>query len=531
MLAGVIVLQAEAPSEGSSRRAVDRLLAQYGTTTGPGCAVGVLQDQRVVLQTAAGTADGLRPLTADTPMYLASVSKQFTAAAVYRLAAMGKVRLSEPIGSRLTELTSVTAEPTIQQLLNHTSGLRDYSALQEVAGRLDESFENTAILRLLTAQRALNFAPGTDYEYSNSDYVLLSLLIERVSGHPLSEFVRREFFEPLAMRQSWFGSSKSPNNGTARGYALRDGILTLAAPPISSGDGGMYSSVSDLLRWMQELKKRGRASSDPLRQIQIRARLKSGEALPHASGLFWNRYRGRETLSHNGAVAGFQADVVHFPKEHLSVVCVCNRGDVDAASISRQVAEAYWEPERQKATARPAQAGRALADLAGVWQSRQGFILTTRVEGGRVITSLGGQTHTMFRGPKRSMFSTDSGTVRLFLRRRSKDIVELGLEGDRPNSFRRLRSGESKTTELAAYAGHYVNDELDVAWDLLVADRTLVVTTVAGWRIPLAQAAEDRFEVGPWLLEFDRDTSGVRAVRLHRERLWDLAFQRSAEPK
>jgi CubicO group peptidase (beta-lactamase class C family) len=159
------------PSDGPPA-AVERLLARYGTDSGPGCATGVLLNNRVVFEAAVGTMDGRQPLTASTPIYLASVSKQFTAAAVYKLVESGKIRLNEPIRKRLPELPENAATATIHHLLNHTSGLRDYAALQEVAGR-QGPIDNLGVLRLLSTQRTLNFEPGTDYEYSNSDYVLL----------------------------------------------------------------------------------------------------------------------------------------------------------------------------------------------------------------------------------------------------------------------------------------------------------------------------------------------------------------------
>jgi len=372
-----------------ARAAVERLLARYGTDSGPGCATGVLLNNRVVFEGAVGTMDGRQPLTASTPIYLASVSKQFTAAAVYKLVASGKIRLNEPIRKRLPELPENAATATIHHLLNHTSGLRDYAALQEVAGR-QGPMDNLGVLRLLSSQRALNFEPGTDYEYSNSDYVLLSLLVERASGIPLAEYAKRELFGPLGMSRSWFQSHGAPPYEPARGYTLRDGTLRPAAiPPQTTGDGGMYSSASDLLRWMQKLE---RPREKAIQQIQSRARLRSGELLPHASGLFWNRYKGRVTISHNGAVPGFQADVVHFPKERLSVVCLCNRGDVNAASLSRQIAEAYLGARPRRASVRAGQVeGHALpADLSGKWESRQGFILSTKVESDHLTASFYG---------------------------------------------------------------------------------------------------------------------------------------------
>ena len=523
-----MVCSAASELSDGTRATVERLLARYGSDKGPGCASGVLLNGRVVFEAAVGTMDGRQPLTASTPIYLASVSKQFTAAAIYELADRGRIQINQPIRTLLPELPEYATAVTIHHLLNHTSGLRDYSALEEVAGHLGP-MDNLGVLRMLSAQHALNFEPGTDYEYSNSDYVLLGLIVERASGVRLSRYAKEELFDPLGLSRSWFQSYGGPPYEPAQGYVLREGTLhSAAAPPLTTGDGGMYSTVSDLLRWMEALERPRASGKKALQQIQSRSRLRSGEVLPHASGLFWGRYKGRATISHNGAVPGFQADVVHFPKEHLSVVCLCNRGDVDAASLSRQIAEAYLRAGPPNASAPPRQVdGRALPpDLSGKWESRQGFVLSTTVEGVHLTASLAGESHVMSLDRKQKAFITESDSFPLFLRRRGKDVVELGLEGDRPNSFRRLRPTEPNPLQLGRYTGNFENDELNVKWNLVLADGSLLITTNAGWRIPLAQAAEDRFEVGPWLLEFERENGRISGFTLHRERLWGLVFQK-----
>lgn len=521
------LLHAAGPTASEARTATERLLAKYGSGTGPGCAVGVLLNRVVVFEGASGTSDGSQPLTSVTPVYLASVSKQFAAAAVYRLAQQGKIDINEPIQAKIPELMDGTI--TVQHLLNHTSGLRDYGALQEVAGS-QALLETEGVIRLLSVQRALNFEPGTDYEYSNSDYVLLGVLVERVSGMPFDEFAKRELFEPLGMDRSWFQSSRVPPYEPAQGFAVRSGaFVPNSIIPRTNGDGGMYSTVSDLLRWMLALERPSTVQL-PLKHIQRRARLRSGELLPHASGLFWSQYKERPTISHNGAVAGFQSDVVHFPKQHLSVVSLCNRGDVNASALSREVADVYMGTVGERMPKTVSRRRRPIsAELAGFWRSRQGFVLTTKIEGDYLLASMAGETHRMSVGRNTKELSTQTETLRLFLRSKGKNAFELLWEGDRTTSFERVRPS-TQSVDLNRYVGHFVNGEINVGWDLIVEDGSLAITTAAGWRIPLARSVGDRFEVGPWLLEFVRDGTGISGFRLHRERLWNLAFKREPDP-
>ncbi len=437
--------------------AVQRLLAER-----PGCAAGVLRKGQRVFAGAAGGG-----LSASTPMYLASVSKQFTAAAVYRLAEQGRIRLDEPIAERIPELGAGAGGATVQQLLHHTSGLRDYGALQEVMGSR-ENLDNLGVVRLLARQGALNFVPGSEYVYSNSEYVLLGLLVERVSGVGLREFVRREF-----------------------GVLGADGG---SAVPRTMGDGGLYGSVDELLLWMGRLET---PDVPVLRRIQERGQLRSGEKLAHASGLFWGRYRGRRTISHNGMAAGFSSDLVHFPGERLSVVCLCDGKDLSATALSRRIADVYLGVGGR------APVGVAGRGLEGKWISRQGFVMTVR----RESVLLGGAEY--------------ARPGELVLRRRGRDGVDGGFEGDRMMRFRRMTGEELALQGAEGYVGRYSNDELGVRWEFVVAEGRLVLTTAAGWRLPLEAVARDRFAVGPWLLEF-----GAQGLRLHRERMWNLEFRR-----
>ena len=132
----------------------------------------------------------------------------------------------------------------------------------------------------------------------------------------------------------------------------------------------------------------------------------------------------------------------------------------------------------------------------------------------------------MAMAPDQKEFVSTSDGSRLILRRRAKDILELGWEGDRPNAFARIRAAIPNSPDLNQYAGRFVNGELRIEWNLLVSEGSLLITTPAGWRIPIAEAAPDRFEVGPWVLEFERSEGQISGLALHRERLWRLVFER-----
>src|ERR1700693_2287534 len=185
---------------------VDKILAPLRDPNAPGCAVGVIQNAPSLHKTAFGLADldSRQPITTATALNVASMSKQFTAAALYFLFENGKVRLSDSVRRYIPELPAYADAINVEDLLHHTSGLRDFGPVLEVTGRSDESLDVAGSLKLLARQTALNFAPGGDYGYTNSDYLLLGLVVERITGMTLAAYAEERLFGPLRMANSQF---------------------------------------------------------------------------------------------------------------------------------------------------------------------------------------------------------------------------------------------------------------------------------------------------------------------------------------
>ena len=166
---------------------------------------------------------------------------------------------------------------------------------------------------------------------------------------------------------------------------------------------------------------------------------------------------------------------------------------------------------------------------ANAVQIAEQSILSTKVESDHLKASLAGADYVMLAGTKENEFIAKFDGFRVVLRRQEPDVLQMGWEGDRPTSFRRLRSATPSASEIGQYVGRFVNEDLNVQWNLVLMDGTRLITTDAGWRIPLAVAAQDRFEAGPWVLEFRRDGDSISGFRLHRERLWRLVFEKISE--
>ena len=236
-----------------SRSARSSLLSDHTDT--PGCAVGVSVAGNEVLHAAYGMADLEHhvALAPESVFEAGSVSKQFTAAAVLLLAEQGKLSLSDPISKYFPELPDYGAPITIDHLLHHTSGLRDWGSVEEFAGwpRTTREYSNAWVLDIASHQKALNYRPGEDWSYTNTGYNLLAILVQRVSGKSLAEFTHDNIFVPLGMQStSWRDDFQRIVPNRAIAYEESNGVQRQLMPFENAyGNGGLLTTVDDLLRW------------------------------------------------------------------------------------------------------------------------------------------------------------------------------------------------------------------------------------------------------------------------------------------
>jgi CubicO group peptidase (beta-lactamase class C family) len=338
---------------------VDSVFSQYDNTRSPGCALGVMQDGDLVLARGYGMANlehGIA-LSPTSVFRIGSTSKQFTAAAVVLLEQEGKLSLEDEIQRHLPEIQSYERPVTIRHLLNHTSGVRDYLTLMAVAGKRDEDwYTDDDVLAMVARQRELNFLPGDEYLYSNSGYFLLSQIVKRVSGESLREYAEQRIFEPLGMTHTHFHDDHTevvPDR--AMGYAPVDhGVFNISMTTLDMvGDGGVFTSVEDLVNWDRNFYEPKVGGTPFLDAMHTRAILTSGDTLGYALGLGIGEYRGLETVSHGGAFVGFRADIIRFPTEQFTVICLCNVSTANPTRLARQVADIHLEDRLEAREASP----------------------------------------------------------------------------------------------------------------------------------------------------------------------------------
>lgn len=271
------------------------------------------------------------PLTAQSRYYLASESKQFTAACMLDLVRGGAIGLDDDVAPHLPQIRQFGQAITVRQLLNHTSGIPDYFAfLQCQLGRHDSDyFNNTHLLRLIEKMDELTCAPGSAHGYSNCNYILLARLVEELSGRPLAQYARERLFAPLAMHATAFDverqaimpqrvRSYTPDATMPGGYRQHLGNANTV------GDGGVYASLHDLARWERAWHSQYADTGSLVHALLQETAAPDGQAWPYRFGLEVMQHQGREMVFHGGSLWGFHTLILRLPLSGLSVVQLAN---------------------------------------------------------------------------------------------------------------------------------------------------------------------------------------------------------------
>ena len=358
---------------------------------GPGCAVGVVENGEVAFARGYGQAcleHGV-PITSKTRFYMASVSKQVAAMAVLLAAEAGRLDLGDPIRKTIPELPAYMDGVTLRHLLAHTGGVRDYFVVGFLAGLSPEHpYSEADVLDIVGRQRALNFAPGEAFAYSNSGYVLLSIAIARATGQRLDDFARETMFTPLSMQASRFQHDHTdlvPDK--AFGYVRRGEQWTTANTMLDVvADGGLYSSLEDMLAWAANLLAPSIGSS-AIAQMATPGLLNSGAPTGYGMGLFITRHRGLAMLEHSGGNAGYRTQLQIYPGEGLGVVVLCNDAAGLPQMIARQVTEICLDDRMApRAAISAAPTPEALQARAACYRAAEGDVVAlVEQEGGLYV--------------------------------------------------------------------------------------------------------------------------------------------------
>lgn len=327
---------------------LDQLFSSWNNST-PGGSILVARGQEIIYHKAFGIAnlESNVPNTINTIFEAGSVSKQFTAYSILLLESEGKLKLTDDVRKYVPELPVYEAPITIQMLMNHTSGLKDWGSVGSLTGfpRGSRDYTIPLALHIMSKQKTTNFKPGSEYSYCNSGYTLMTIIVERVSGKTLEDFTAERLFKPLGMTNTrWRSNFRDVIPNRAQAYSKNGNVYELNMPfEHIYGHGGLLTTTSDLLTWNQLLEKHDAIYNKRMQ----RGRLNDGKEIHYAAGIEHGEVNGVAEIRHSGATAGYRAWLAYYPSEKLTVAILSNDAGFDNFGVGHKIAEIFFgSPER-----------------------------------------------------------------------------------------------------------------------------------------------------------------------------------------
>ncbi len=472
---------------------IDRLIEPWRAEGSPGVTIGVVRGRELVAHRHAGMAsvEHAVPIGPETRFRIASVSKQFTCAAILLLAERGALDIEAAARTLLPELPETYAAITVSQLMHNTSGIRDMLEIQRHGGGdLGTPLAAADLLEGILRQRTLNFQSGARYLYSNSNFFLLGLIVEKLSGIALEAFLDREIFAPLGMT----GTAHTPSLAVpiphlATGYLVHDGRLIRAphAFPLG-GEGGLVSRVSDLAIWAANARERRVPSPRVLEALERQTPFTNGTTNLYARGLTARRYRGVPTFSHGGLWPGFRTEYLRAPEQDAAIIAIANHGGIDPNLLAHRVLDMILD--RAGVVPVPAMPpADAVRPLAGRWMSPDtGATLDITVaEDGTVTLNTNGMP-SVAEATEDGFLAVPRSSSLFAVRGAGDDAIEVKLDAGIVQTWRRVPDGAVLADDLE---GAYESEEMAARWTL---SRNEDGTMVARARGPVVRGAEWQVE-------------------------------------
>lgn len=492
---------------------VDKIFS-FATVETPGCAAGVSQNGNVIVNKSYGLAnvETHAPLNASSLFDIGSTQKQFTAASILLLVQDGRVSLSDDIRKYLPELPDYGHRITIDHLLTHTSGIRDWTGLLPLAP------DGTDVVELIMRQRGLNFTPGDEWSYSTSGFELAKEIVARASGMSFAEFTKKRLFDPLGMKSTAYVPDimqAGPN--AALGYQ-KEGTSWTPFMRLGNrrGGGAIVSTVTDLLTWNDALAS-GKLGKFVTEKLHEQTRLNNGRKLQYARGLIVEHTPGGVVISHSGGAAGFSTWMGRVPEHGLSVVVTCNFDPVSATALARQVADLYLPPVPPSAQAEIAgdndAAGVDVTKREGLFfDDRTGEPMRLVAQDGKLRVANGpalvAQSQDRFRPRRGNMFFRSQDEFELTFR--SNDELEIKSMEGQVTRYHRAQGWTPTAAEVRGVEGRYESKELGTVFELVPQGNALVMRFEAApdKAVELTPVERDTWMRSMMVLRLRRDVSG-----------------------
>jgi CubicO group peptidase (beta-lactamase class C family) len=451
---------------------VDALFTQWDSTNSPGCVLAIIKDNEFVYKRGYGMADLERniPITPESMFDIGSTGKQFTATVIAILANQGLLGLDDPIRKYLPEIPAYADRIRIRHLIHHTSGLRDYLTIMDVLGMADENIHPEGfLLDLIVRQKGLNFNPGKEFLYCNTGYFLLGIIAEYVTGKHITKIIREIILEPLGMVHTTFNKDYRPivkNRAISYNAGGEEGtFINAIALSGGFGDGAMITNVNDLLLWDRNFYKNKLNESQPdlMEQLHKTGKLNNGRDIKYAFGLIVDTYNGKKVVSHGGGWAGYRTEMMRFPDQRFTVICISNFGNIDPTALCQQVSDVYPEHKIKPPVAQKSKLTKdELKSFAGVYQGKYSTVEIYIKEKMLCLSSGSCKYELSHLGKKK--FELTGTLDTLSFSGADNEQLTYNEYGSQSVKLNRVRIKRFSPPSTSIYAGEYINSELAVRY-------------------------------------------------------------------
>lgn len=422
---------------------MDAILQRYIGSDRPGATIGIIDNGKLVFMKGYGMANlaGKKQNGSGITYKVASVSKQFTAATIALLIQRQQLSLEDDIRKYLPEIPDYGKRITIGHLLYHTSGIRDYMVLMWLCGKsFEDPFTNKDAIDIIARQSSLHFTTGNRCVYSNSNYILLAAILEKLTGSPLYTYARKNLFAPLKMNGSGFDDAQPiPHLQLALSYQQTDsGYIAFKNSNHAIGDGGMFTTLPDLVKWDQTFYDSTAISAPLLR----RGQLDNGNILSYGMGIMTGVYRGLPVQMHPGAFLGYRAEILRFPGKRITIICLGNTEDMNPELITKSIADVYIFQQKNIPTAHTPKYNAPPSDvsLTGKYEVAPQVFIDIKQENNQLTGQVSGQ-------PKQILYKEDA------------QVYNIGTTGDKV-MFQKDSSGHPSQLTVIQKTGNTIAPKL-----------------------------------------------------------------------
>ena len=521
---------ADAQLSDSLNKRIDSIFADYDKINSPGCALAILKDGKIVYKKGYGISnlDYNIAISPSSIFHVASLSKQFTAAAIVLLSLQGKLSLTDDIRKYLPEVPDFGRTITFNHLIHHTSGLRDQWDLLYLAGwREDDLIKEKDILEMLTHQKSLNFLPGDEEVYCNTGYTLLAVAVKRITGVSLRAYADSVFFKPLEMTTTHFHSDHSEItvNRTSAYQKADNGKWKISIPVFDTyGATSLFTTVEDLAKWDENFYTKKVGGNDFVHAMQVTGLLNNKASQTYASGVFVTTYKGYKTVQHSGADAGYRSNFTRFPEEHFSVILLANLANIRVKTLSNKVADIFLKDKSVKDITR---AFKTDSTIVKKWAGEYIDMTTkSRLELNYQNENL--KINNLILKPLSNLIFSDfdSKTKLSFSGDSSNSTCLLSTQDDIPRTFKKVLAVKLSPQKLQEYSGSFYSAELDTKYNLNSDSNFLLVKIPRNEEMKFSGFMKDMF-IGDFTILFTRDKNNkISGFFLTTDRVRNLYFKK-----